>query len=210
MLEPERRGGPNRRAGAPQRAAGDASANHPPEAGPSAWIVAAAAMHDVGMGTILVAYATKHGSTEEVAEEIAFTLCDLGWRVDLRSAREVRKQIKDDVLVVLGGAIYSGRLHPDARRFLKRHRRELLKVPVAVFGMGPLGLEKEAWERSRAQLARNLAKQAWLRPARMTVFGGVDPRKPRWDVDRDLRDWEAIRSWARELPKIVAKPGSAI
>ncbi|HEX9122276.1 MAG TPA: flavodoxin domain-containing protein [Actinomycetota bacterium] len=162
------------------------------------------------MGTILVAYATKHGSTEEVAEEIAFSLCDLGWRVDLRSAREVRTQIKDDDLVVLGGAIYSGRLHRDARRFLKRHRKELLKVPVAVFGMGPLGLERETWERSRAQLARNLAKRAWLRPARMTVFGGVDPRKPRWDVDRDLRDWEAIRSWARELPKIVAKPGSTI
>jgi menaquinone-dependent protoporphyrinogen oxidase len=162
------------------------------------------------MGTILVAYATKHGSTEEVAEEIAFTLCDLGWRVDLRSAREVRKHINHDDLVVLGGAIYSGRLHPDARRFLRRHRKELSKLPVAVFGMGPLGPDKEAWERSRAQLARNLAKRAWLRPARMTVFGGVDPRRPRWDVDRDFRDWEAIRSWARELPRIVAKPGSTV
>jgi hypothetical protein len=44
----------------------------------------------------------------------------------------------------------------------------------------------------------------------MTVFGGVDPRRPRWDVDRDFRDWEAIRSWARELPRIVAKPGSTV
>ncbi len=196
--------------GGPAPLSGRHPANHPLEAGPSAWFVGAAPMDDVCMGAILVAYATKHGSTEEVAEEIAFALCDLGWRVDLRSAREVRKQIKDDDLVVLGGAIYSGRLHRDARRFLRRHRRELLKVPVAVFGLGPLGPEKEAWERSRAQLTRNLAKRGWLRPARMTVFGGVDPRKPRWDADRDLRDWEAIRSWARELPKIVAKPGAAI
>lgn len=75
-------------------------------------------------------------------------------------------------LVVIGGAIYSGRWHGDARRFLKRHRSELTDVHVAAFGMGPRNDEPKAWERSRAQLDHALAKLPWLHPVAVTVFGG--------------------------------------
>lgn len=34
--------------------------------------------------------------------------------------------------------------HRDAHRFLRRHRRELAAVPVAVFGMGPREGTEEA------------------------------------------------------------------
>jgi len=40
-------------------------------------------------------------------------------------------------LVILGGAIYTGRWHRDAHRFLRRNRRELAGIPIAVFGMAP-------------------------------------------------------------------------
>ena len=71
-------------------------------------------------------------------------------------------------------------------------------MPVAVFAMGPRTDTAEAWQHSRAQLDRALAKHGWLTPAAVTVFGGVDPsghgRRPR----RDLRNWQAIDAWAAD------------
>lgn len=99
-------------------------------------------------------------------------------------------------LVVLGAPIYSGRWHRDAHRFLKRHRAELVHMPVAVYGMGPREDDPEAWQRARGQLDRAPAKRDWLSPAAVTLFGGVDPPKRRATTRRDLRDWDAIRGWA--------------
>jgi hypothetical protein len=36
----------------------------------------------------------------------------------------------------LGGALYMGRLHREARRFLRTHREALATRPLAVFAMG--------------------------------------------------------------------------
>jgi len=113
--------------------------------------------------TVLVAYATRHGSTREVAETIACTLKALGVDVEFGEAREVRtkpgpaaRQARPWSVVVLGAALYSGRWHRDAHRFLRRHRKELAGVPVAVFGMGPRDADVHAWERSGKQLDRAL------------------------------------------------------
>ena len=151
--------------------------------------------------TVLVAYATRHGSTREVAEEIAATLRALGADVELRDARGApapggfaRGQAGSWSLVVLGAPLYSGRWHRDAHRFLRRHRQDLAGVPVAVFGLGPRSADEQAWRRSREQLDRAVAKHAWLTPVAVEVFGGVDPpgKRPR----RDLRDWARIEAWA--------------
>jgi menaquinone-dependent protoporphyrinogen oxidase len=153
---------------------------------------------------ILVAFATKAGSTEQVAEAIADALRKSGNTVDLRRAREIREPVSGWGCIVLGAPIYSGRWHRDAHRFLRRHRGELEDVPVAVFGMGPRSPEAEAWQRSRHQLDRALAKRRWLAPVAEAVFGGVDPPKRRQTIRRDLRDWEAIEKWAREISAIAA------
>ena len=79
-------------------------------------------------------YTAKHGSTREVAGPVSKILRAQGVRVDLRPACGVRGPIGDRDLVVPGAPIYSRRWHRDARRFLKRHRKELLTVPVAVSG----------------------------------------------------------------------------
>ena len=156
---------------------------------------------------ILVAYATKNGSTKQVAEAIARTLREHTADVDLRPARQIRESLTGLDLVVLGGALYSGRWHRDAHRFLKQHRRELAAgVPIAVFGMGPRTHDEEAWSRSRAQLDRALAKRPWLHPVAVTVFGGVDPARRTNRPRRDLRDWDAIRDWARQALNRTAIP----
>jgi menaquinone-dependent protoporphyrinogen oxidase len=155
---------------------------------------------------ILVAYATKNGSTEGVATAIAGTLRDTGCSVDVRSAGEARGPLAGCDLVVLGAPLYAGRWHRDAHRFLRRHRSELELLPVAVFGMGPRSADEEAWRRSRSQLDRALAKRGWLTPIAVAVFGGVDPPKRGGRDRRDLRDWEAIRAWATALPGLVPAP----
>ena len=157
------------------------------------------------MSDILVVYATKHGSTKAVAETIATELQANGIHVEVRPARAAREPVTGHDLIVLGGAIYSGRWHHDAHRFLKWHRKELATVPVAVFGMGPRENQPESWQRARAQLGRALAKRPWLTPAAVAVFGGADPpgRDDR-NGRRDFRDWVAIRRWADAVAHGIA------
>jgi menaquinone-dependent protoporphyrinogen oxidase len=97
------------------------------------------------------AYATKHGSTREVAEAIAARLRERGLDADLRTAAEIRT-VDDYAAVVLGGSIYIGRWHSDARALLKRQRKALAKVPLFVFAMGPKSLADEDVASARAQL----------------------------------------------------------
>lgn len=165
------------------------------------------------MSRILVAFATRAGSTGEVAAAIAQTLEECGDTVELRRARDVQEPVWGWDCVVLGAPIYSGRWHRHAHRFLKRHRRELGDVPVAVFGMGPRSPEEEAWLRSRRQLDRALAKRDWLTPADVAVFGAVDPPKRSRVLKRDMRDWVAIKAWAREVSGLASRrsaPGAHV
>jgi menaquinone-dependent protoporphyrinogen oxidase len=154
-------------------------------------------------GSILVVYATKHGSTREVAEAVAETLQNEGFEVEIHAAGLVQA-LDPYTAVVVGGAIYIGRWHPDAISFLKRHRDELATLPVAVFGMGPRTLEPHDVESSRSQLTKALAKVSGVTPCAVGIFGGVvDPDVMHFPFSRlpasDARDWDAIRAWAREL-----------
>ena len=158
---------------------------------------------------VLVAYATKNGSTEQVAEAIAATFQEQGAQVTLLPARKTRSPVTGYDLIVLGAPLYSGRWHGDGRRFLKRHRRELAGMPVAVFGIGPRNDTEDAWRQSRAQLDRALARYGWLDPAGVTVFGGVDPPGRGNRERRDLRNWEIIRAWAAQAAAAAAVPGPA-
>ena len=152
----------------------------------------------------LVAYATKHGTTEEVAKAVAEELRGLGLEVELRELRKVR-ELEGHRAVVIGAPLYAGRWQKDARKFLKRHGKELAEHPVAVFALGPLKLTEEDLASSRTQLDRALALAPDLRPATVEVFGGaIDPAKLRFPFNRmqaaDARDWDTIRAWARSLP----------
>jgi menaquinone-dependent protoporphyrinogen oxidase len=160
---------------------------------------------------MLVAYATRYGSTEEVAEHIAAMLRESGFSVDLQRLREVRT-LEGYGAVVMGAALYIYRWHRHARRFLSRHRRALLDRPVAVFALGPTQDEEEQWQDARSQLDAQLAKFPWFKPVTVEMFGGkFDPAKLPFPINRmagnepasDVRDWEAIRAWVRDLPALL-------
>jgi menaquinone-dependent protoporphyrinogen oxidase len=156
------------------------------------------------MSRVLVAYGTSHGSTHEVAKAIGGRLRNRGVDVDVEPAAAV-ESLDAYAGVVLGGAIYMGRWHADARDFLKRHGAKLAAMPVAVFGMGPQTTSSNDFESSRRQVQRALSKAPDLEPRTTAIFGGVvDPEKLRFPFNRmaatDARDWAAIEAWADELP----------
>jgi menaquinone-dependent protoporphyrinogen oxidase len=153
---------------------------------------------------VLVAYATKHGSTQEVAEKVAEELKGLGLEVELRRMDKV-KELDGRRAVVVGAPLYMGRWHGDAKSFLKRFGKTLEELPVAVFALGPLKDTEEQARSARDQLDKALAASPELRPVAVEVFvGAVDPAKLRFPFNRmpasDERDWDAIGAWARSLP----------
>jgi menaquinone-dependent protoporphyrinogen oxidase len=160
---------------------------------------------------ILVAYASKHGSTQEIAEAVAQTLREQGLAVDLQAVRSVRT-LAGYRAVVLGAPLYIFHWHKDALQFLSRNRSVLEGgMPAAVFAGGPFGKgDEQEWQEVRRQLEGELAKFPWFKPAAVELVGGrFDPTRLRFPYNlipalkqmpaSDLRDWGAIRTWAINL-----------
>jgi menaquinone-dependent protoporphyrinogen oxidase len=162
---------------------------------------------------VLVAYATKHESTHEVATAIAARMRIRGATVEVRPAADV-DTLEPYEAVILGGALYAGRWHRDARRFISRHRVALAKLPFAVFAMGPVTLEAREVQTSRRQLERALGKVPELVPASLRIFGGaIDPEKLHFPLSRlegaDARDWNAVSAWAEQLTTLFGVRAAA-
>lgn len=164
-------------------------------------------------GKVLVAYASKYGSTQEVAMAIADTLRDNGFEVDLQRMRKVRT-LEGYATVVLGAAFYYGLWHKDALNFLARNQDALTRRPLAIFALGPTSKDEKEMQGSRAQLDKVMAKFPRLSPVLVEMFGGRYPARlcfpdslvaglpasPLHGMPpSDVRDWEVIRTWASLL-----------
>jgi menaquinone-dependent protoporphyrinogen oxidase len=166
------------------------------------------------LNKILVTYATRYGSTQEVAEIVANTLREDGLEVELQPMRQVRT-LEDYSGVVLGAPLYIGRWHKDAHWFLSHHQNTLTQLPMAIFALGPIGTDEDEMRGSREQLDKELEKYPWLKPASVEMFvGKYDPAKlgfahkllailpasPLHGLPAsDLRDWDGIHEWADNL-----------
>ncbi len=153
---------------------------------------------------VLIVYASKRGSTEQTARRIGEVLRSRGLTTKVEEARRI-KDLSGYRAVLLGGSIYLGRWHHDARVFLRRHRRTLERLPFAVFALGPGEDTPAQFAESRKQLDDALARFPEIEPRTRAVFGGViDPEKLRFPMSRmkprDLRDWDEIRAWGLGLP----------
>ncbi len=126
---------------------------------------------------VLVGYATRSGSTQEVAKAVAATLRERGLEVDLKPLRSVQT-LAGYRMLVLGAPLYMFRWHKDALVFLSRHKEALNRLSVAVFALGPFRDDEKEWRGVRAQLDKELAKFPWFAPVTRKVFGGkFDPKK---------------------------------
>jgi menaquinone-dependent protoporphyrinogen oxidase len=118
--------------------------------------------------------------------------------------------------VVLGSAVYMARWRREARRFARRHGRELRAMPVWLFSSGPLDSPAEKPKAFTAPPgAKRLARRLGAREH--VVFGGRLPLQPRNRMERpmvrntpperrDARDWEAIEAWAQRIAAEVMVP----
>lgn len=91
-----------------------------------------------GRSSVLVAYASAHGSTKGIAERIAARLSDREARVEVRPVGEV-EDIDAYDSVILGSAVYGQSWIPDATAFLRRHADELALRRVWLFSVGSFG-----------------------------------------------------------------------
>jgi menaquinone-dependent protoporphyrinogen oxidase len=95
------------------------------------------------MTRVLIAYATKYGATQEIAEAIGAGLLEAGAEVDVRPAKEVHAPGNYEAVAV-GSGVYMGRWHGDGLDFLKRFERELRERPTWLFSDGPTGGDPKA------------------------------------------------------------------
>ena len=153
---------------------------------------------------VLVAFASKHGSTVEIAGAISDELRSQGLRVECLAADAVADVSGYDA-VVIGSAVYMKRWRREARHLLHRHARELADKPFWIFSSGPFGETPDlAWAEPP-----KIAKEAERLGVRdHVVFGGRLPTDPSGPIEKamlrntpaaaaDLRDWDEIRAWAR-------------
>jgi menaquinone-dependent protoporphyrinogen oxidase len=163
--------------------------------------------------TVLVAYASKRGSTAEIAETVAATLRREGLKVCLERCEEVRSLEPYDA-VILGSAVYMKRWRGDARDFLKKHRKTLKQMPFWVFSSGPVGdpaKDDPDWNEPPT-IAEKVEEMGGRDHA---VFGGCLPSEPKGFMEkamvqgvpnqyRDRRDWTQIRNWSRQVSADLA------
>lgn len=169
--------------------------------------------------SVLVGYATRYGSTQEVAEVIAATLQESGLSADIQPLREARS-LAGYSAIVMGAPLFMFHWHKEAHNFLSHHRKALVERPVAVFALGPVHdpHDEQEWRDSSAQLDKELEKYPWFSPVVLEMFGGkYDPAKLRFPLNKlagnepasDIRDWAAIRAWAESLlPWLVSNKKS--
>ena len=157
---------------------------------------------------ILVAVASRHGSTVEIARRLAERLAALGHTTTLIDLGHDPKRGPEPALdehdaVVIGSAIYEAHWLRAARTFVLRNASRLQRMPVFLFSSGPVGdSEHVAIDTVKIDELVHAVDAVEHR-----VFSGrLDRaelgRLERWIVDvvrareGDFRDWDGIDTWA--------------
>ncbi len=157
---------------------------------------------------ILVTYATRAGSTAEIAQAIAETLAQRGYAVDVKPVKE-RPAVNGYSAVVVGSAIRMGNWLPEAVEFVKANQAALNALPTALFTVHMLNTGDD--ETSQAARAAYLnAVRPLLNSAETAYFEGkmdfsrlsfLDRTVAKMvkAVEADRRDWGKIKHWAGAL-----------
>lgn len=160
---------------------------------------------------VLVAYGTTNGSTAQIAEAIAEVLRKEGLTAEAMPARSVTSPEAYDAMVV-GGGLYAGRWHKDARRFVRRHSRELSRLPLWFFSSGPL--DASASERDIPPVPGVRRAMIRLDVQEHVTFGGCLEEGAKGFIARnivssgkggDFRDFHQIEAWAARIGSELVK-----
>lgn len=158
---------------------------------------------------ILVAAASRHGATREVADAIGKRLREDGLDVERRSPEQVSSLTGYDG-VVIGSAVYMTRWLSQANAFLERFHDSLGRVPVWAFSVGLSGVPKHQPQdpsrigpaRSSEHIDNQVAFAGRYDPSLLSLRERSVARLA-GAVEGDFRDWDAIAKFADSVSEAV-------
>jgi len=178
----------------------------------------------------LIVFGTRYGATTGTSEEIAKVLREEGFDVKVANAKKEKiKSISEYELVIVGSGMKMGKWTGEAEDFLKKFQKELEQKKLAIFASTMKTVsEREGKTEDVAKMRKDALEdkvaQYNLHPISLGFFGGVLDYnkmgflfkrtmgflKPQLEKDDfketepglyELRDWDEIRSWTKELAK---------
>jgi menaquinone-dependent protoporphyrinogen oxidase len=163
--------------------------------------------------TVLVVFGSTHGGTAGIAETIAATLRADGLDADLRDAGKAPSAEGYDA-VILGGAIYAGRWHRDARAFARRNAAVLRHRPLWLFSSGPLDDSADTEDLPAVRQCAKIA--ASLHAVEHRTFGGRLAENPQGAFAKalartqsgDFRNMDRVAAWAHEIAATLRQASS--
>ncbi|MET0551489.1 MAG: flavodoxin domain-containing protein [Vicinamibacteria bacterium] len=161
---------------------------------------------------VLVAAASRHESTAEVAEQIARALSGAGHDVVRLRVEEVVDVTGYDAVVV-GSAIYYGRWLRAALGLVEAHQAALARLPLWLFSVG--ALVDDAPAAAPPPLVAEVVRRTAARGHR-SFRGALAAERLGWRERLavllvrapygDFRDWAAVRAWAETIAHALAEP----
>jgi menaquinone-dependent protoporphyrinogen oxidase len=157
---------------------------------------------------ILVTYATKAGSTAEIAAKIGEHLSARGFAVDVINVKS-KPDPKDYQAVILGSCIRMGAWLPEMMDFIKANQFALNTTQAALFTVHMLNAGED--ETSKTARTAYMDKVRALMPGTEEVYflGAMDFSKLSMldrfiskmvkSVESDQRDWDKIKSWSESV-----------
>lgn len=161
---------------------------------------------------ILIAYATRTGSTAEVAKVISQVLTARGFTPTLKLVKE-KTSIEGYNAVVLGSPIRMGVWLPEMLEFIGSNQAELNRIPTALFTVHILNAGNDDASRA-ARKAYTDPLRKMITPVDEAFFAGaidfdklsfLNRARTRLMVGDsglkigDFREWDKVRAWAKDI-----------
>ena len=172
---------------------------------------------------ILVAFATKYGSTRTIAEGIASRLRSAGHDAQAQQLTTVGDLAGYDAFVV-GSAAYMGHWLREATDFVRQNAAILADRPTWLFSSGPLGTERTDAEGHDVLVAAEpreipVLREMILARGHRVFFGALDPDRlglrdrairalPAGRAllpEGDFRDLGEIDAWADSISRHLSE-----
>jgi menaquinone-dependent protoporphyrinogen oxidase len=180
---------------------------------------------------VLVVYGTRSGATKGTSEEIGKVLQEANFEVKVVNAKEEKiRDISEYGLVVVGSGLAMGDWANEAEDFVKRFHKDFANKKLAIFISSLKPVEEKEGKTARVARIQKVGLddkilKYQLKPISTGVFGGtIDYNKMNFIIRKsmeigyksqlqnggfkevqpgfyDLRDWNEIHEWAKELAR---------
>ncbi|WP_396612172.1 flavodoxin domain-containing protein [Haloferax sp. S1W] len=185
------------------------------------------------MTSILVAYGTKEGQTEKIAEYIETVLEERGHKATVLSVNDFPAEtaVTDFDAVFVGSSIHMGKHVKKVSRFVKENREAIEARPNAFFQVSlSSAFPSEENDAHVAEYIAEFVEETGWEPDRIGAFGGalrfseygfftrmIMKRIARDTIgetdasqDHEYTDWDEVEAFAADVAAIVEMDGSAV